>query len=107
MVKILQDIVTETTPLELAGVKSRIPPSADVLQINETDQLVDTITKRVLDGIISLNMRPNKEDSNVDDVNFVVSAPNRQGYLTFNRSFRILSITTIEFKYFNRHDNTR
>ena len=48
----LQDIVTETTRMELAGVTLRTPSNANVLQNNEIDQSVDIITKRIQDGII-------------------------------------------------------
>ena len=58
--KSIKDLVTETSRLEIAGIKARPPVvKNDVFEVSTNISLIDAITKRVLEGIQSQNMETN------------------------------------------------
>ena len=55
--KSIKDLVTETSRLEIAGIKARPPVvKNDVFEVSANISLIDAITKRVLECIQSQNM---------------------------------------------------
>ena len=80
----LPDLVTETTRLGLAGVKARIPVK-EVSQISETEQMVDTVTKRVLKAMsTSVDAKDNIDGT----LNYIASGSNRSTNGGFNKRAR-------------------
>ena len=58
--KSIKYLVTETSRLEIAGIKARPPVvKNDVFEVNTNISLIDAITKRVLEGIQSQNRETN------------------------------------------------
>ena len=86
--KSLSDLVTETTRLELAGVKARIPTKDNVLQISEEDEMVNTVTKRVMEGMSALNVDGTKPENVHANLNYVASGGNRSTNTSSSRRGR-------------------